>query len=491
MKTAGWLALLAIFVSAAVAFADEPSGLQAAIALEQVLVDAIARAEKSVVAIARVRADVVRPDLADNDAEDRLLVIPRFVMPRPDPTNPEFVPHEFGTGVVVDRAGLIVTNYHVLGDITKSTYWVWVDRKPYKATVKAADPWFDLAVLKIDASDLTPIPFGDAKQVKRGQIVISLGNPQAIARDGQPSASWGIVSNLSRKAPPGPDRSRATAAETVHHYGTLIQTDVKLNLGTSGGALLNLKGEMIGLTTSLAALEGSESAAGFAIPVDDAFHRTLQSLKEGRKAEYGFLGVGPESFSPEERQRGQTGVRVGQVVASTPAQRAGLQEGDIIIQVGGVAVNDAFELMRELGRLPVEHEVSLLVQRVDRITKRRDTLTKSVRLSKKHLASERPEFASEPELTWRGVRIDYATAAAHFTSNLASYLDPDGCVAVVEVARDSSAWQAGLRPGMFVSQVNNKSVGTPKEFFSAVADKQGPLQIRLTGGDTSVRTVAP
>ena len=489
MKSAGWLALLAICVPSA-ALADEPSGLQAAIALEQVLVEAIARAEKSVVAIARVRADVNRLDFTDENADDRPFVIPRFVLPKPDPTNPEFVPNEFGTGVVVDRAGLIVTNYHVLGDIAKSSYWVWVDRKPYKATVKAADPWFDLAVLKIDASDLTPIPFGDAKQVKRGQIVISLGNPQAIARDGLPSASWGIVSNLSRKAPASPDAPRTTAAESIHHYGTLIQTDAKLNLGTSGGALLNLKGEMIGLTTSLAALEGNDTAAGFAIPIDDAFQRTLESLKAGRKAEYGFLGIGPESLSPEDVRRGQVGVRVRQMVAGTPADRAGLQEGDIIAQIGGVAVHDSFELMRELSRLPADYEVSLVVQRPNRVTRRSDTLTKTVRLSKKHLANSRPEFASEPDPTWRGLRIDYATAVPRF-GELTSLLDRDGCVAILDVTRDSPAWHAGLRPGMFLSHVNNKQVATPKEFFAEVTDKPGALRLRLTSGDVLVRTVAP
>src|SRR5207253_7102267 len=133
----------------------------------------------------------------------------------------------------------------------------WIGRKPYRATVKAADPWFDLALLKVEGAGLKPISFGDGHSVKKGAFVIALGNPYAIARDGKPSASWGIISNLQRQAPPPRTATRASdGRETLHHYGTLIQTDARLELGTSGGALVNLKGEMIGLTTSLAALSG-------------------------------------------------------------------------------------------------------------------------------------------------------------------------------------------------------------------------------------------
>src|SRR3972149_8527359 len=159
---------------------------------------------------------------------------------------------EFDIHVVVDRQGLILTAYHVLGE--ESDYYVPThDGKVFLAKIKGADPRSDLAVLAIQAADLEPIPFGEASTLKRGQFVIALGNPYAIARDGQVSASWGIVANLARKAPPVPDESQPTGKSTLHHFGTLIQTDAKLNLGTSGGPLLNLKGEMVGLTPALAA----------------------------------------------------------------------------------------------------------------------------------------------------------------------------------------------------------------------------------------------
>src|SRR5207253_2509174 len=123
----------------------------------------------------------------------------------------------------------------------------------------------DLAVLEITEPEpsklnLRSITLGDASHLKRAQIVITLGNPYAIARDGQMSAGWGIVSNLGRRAPPAEGTNLYEQHPTIHHYGTLIQTDAKLNIGTSGGPLLNLKGEMIGLTTAMAALSGAEKS---------------------------------------------------------------------------------------------------------------------------------------------------------------------------------------------------------------------------------------
>ncbi|MFB3107205.1 MAG: S1C family serine protease, partial [Pseudomonadales bacterium] len=154
---------------------------------------------------------------------------------------------EYATGVVVDRNGLILTNYHTLGDALRNDYVVWVSGKAYSNVgVKAADPWSDLAVLEIDAKDLKPIVLGDATELKKGRIVIALGNPHAIARDGHASATWGIVSNLRRKVDgpleggEGPNSVALSDRETRYHYGALIQTDARLARGSSGGPLLDL-----------------------------------------------------------------------------------------------------------------------------------------------------------------------------------------------------------------------------------------------------------
>ena len=224
---------------------EAPSGPEAVAAIEKAFVGVIARTEKSVVAIARVRRE--RPGEVF-PLEPRPDPFGRRPMPLapPQPTDPDFIPNEYAAGVFV-APGLVLTAAQVLGD--DSDYYVTtIQHKVYKATVLAADPRSDLAVLAVDATDLPAVSFGDAEQLQKGQIVIGLGNPYAIARDGQPSAAWGIVANLHRKAPATPTESDPTGRPALYHYGTLIQTDAKLGLGTSGGPLLNMHGEMVGLS---------------------------------------------------------------------------------------------------------------------------------------------------------------------------------------------------------------------------------------------------
>ncbi len=484
-----WLLVVGILAAwCPAARSQEPTALEAALTMEKVLVDAIARAEKSVVAIARVR----------NRDEPRPLAVDPFDQqpPKPDPTDPRFVPNEYASGVVIDRAGFILTTYHSLGDPKENTYYVWVNRRPFKvdrieapAQIIAGDPWTDLAILKIDADDLEPITFGDTANLRKGQIVIGLGNPYAIARDGQASASWGIISNLSRRATNYPTSVDHTERDkTLHHHGTLIQTDVKLNLGTSGGALLNLKGEMIGLTTSLAAMQRYEKAAGFAIPIDEAVKETIETLKAGDKPAFGFLGVRPEDLSAELRRRGQQGVRIAYVAASTPADVAGMLTGDIVTHINGEPIYDSSDLMRDLGKWPAGRQVSLTVRRGAGLTRL------NVKLSKKYVELASAGYSQSDDHAWRGMRVDYATAVPFSVLERSHQIDPRGCVAIVDVETDSPAWRADMRPWTFVSHVDNRRVTTPKEFYQAVAGKTGDVKLELTapqGGTTRVRTVSP
>ena len=463
--------------------AQEPSSLNAAAAIEKTLVDVIARCEKSVVAIARVRKEQpgetfqleLRPDPFGRRPSPAV---------SPQPTDPNFIPNEYGAGVVVDPNGLILTTYDLLGE--ESDYYVTTaERKTYKATVKAADPRSYLVVLSIEATNLTPITFGNASEVKKGQIVISLGNPYAIARDGQTSAAWGILANLGRKAPATPSESDPSGRPTLHHYGTLLQTDAKLNLGTSGGPLLNLHGEMIGLSVVMAVAAGYETAGGYAIPVDPTFRRAVETLKQGREVEYGFLGIQPANLQMPEVLSGMHGMRVSQVLTGTPAARYGLKSGDIITAVDNTPLYDADGLVLNVGKLPSEAVTQLSVLRSGNPQKIAVTLTKYAVIGKKIITVMEP--------AWRGLRIDYPSALAHDDghSRNGTALN-DEAVVVVEVAKDSPAATAGLRQGMLISQVDGKSVRTPKEFAAAVANNPSSVQLRLAGdAKNPIRTVAP
>ncbi len=468
--------------------AQEPSGLKYLSALQDSLAEIIERNERSVVSIARVR---------DRDFEAFLARRDRFQLPlvqapsRPSPTDPNFVPDEFATGVVVGARGLILTNYHVLGDDFdlkhNSLYVTTVDRKVYQVDrIRGADPRSDLAVLEIAATDLKPIKFGDAATLKKGHFVIALGNPYAIARDGQPSASFGMVSNLTRKAPPNPTADDSVGKTTLHHYGALIHTDAKLNLGASGGALLNLRGEMVGLTTSLAALNGYEQAAGYAIPVDDTFRRAVENLKKGREQEYGFLGVAPENLPAAEVRNGRHGARVRLVEPGTPAQRAGFQPGDVITAVNGVSIYDADGLFLNVGKLPAEATARLTFERNGR------TLHGDVVLAKYHVRGAKV-FTPPPK--WRGMQVEHSTALPRRGfPRLFDRATLAGGVAVSEIERDSPAWKGELRVGDLVTHVNSVRVRTPADFRAAVADLKGAVKLRLAGidpGADPIHTVEP
>lgn len=463
-------------------------------ALERVVARAIERSERSVVSIARKAKS---PDYTA-DTHPGLFPIDRGQVSH-DPRSPEFAANGFATGVVIDRSGLVLTNSHVLGDepeendffVTTST------RNVFKMRVKASDERSDLAVLTPlqpgagRNGDFTPIVLGDASTLRKGQIVIALGNPYAIARDGQASASWGIVSNLSRKAVTSRPTALPTKEKTLHELGSLIQTDAKLNLGTSGGALINLRGEMVGLTTSLAATSGFEQAAGYAIPIDKAFLRIIDALKQGREVEYGLLGIVPVDMGVDSPRGGAAPhMKVDQVSAGSPAAKARIQKDDLVTHVDGQPIHDADGLRLQVGKLAPEAVTTLTIVRNGQTSQRRVVLTKYP-LTLAQVVTQRPE-------DWRGLQVDYASAIvlkqgrAFFPFAPAAEYGAltTGDVAAREVKEGTPAWEAGLRRGVIISHVGKSAVETPDDFHRAVADQAGPVELRLIDEQGRTRTVA-
>jgi serine protease Do len=453
------------------ALAQDPSALAVVSSVEKTLVDAIDKASPSVVAISQIRKRTPGESLNFEIRPGPLGPILPHQLPRPE--DPEFIPTEYATGVVLDRRGLILTAYHVLQP--ESEFFVTTSQhKRYPAWIKAADPRSDLAVLAVEADDLVPIRLGDASKLRRGQFVVAMGNPYAVARDGQASASWGIVANLNRKAVPVPTEADSAGKTTLHHFGTLIQTDAKLNLGTSGGALLDLQGRMVGLTTSLAAVSGYETAAGYAYPVDETFRRVVDTLKRGREVEYGFLGIEPANLSVAEIRKGLQGIRVERIELGARAETFGLKIDDIVTAVNGAPIHCADDLVREVGQLPVEATARLDVLRGDR------ERTIEVKLSKYPVRG--PKIVTEPKSRWRGVHVDYTTAIVdpeiRKTAGMKFF---DDRVVVIDVENDSPGWNAGLRPGSLVTHVGRRAVRTPAEFADAVGGSRGDVRVRVAG----------
>ncbi len=453
-------------------------------AIEQLTTSAIAKAERSVVAIARVRNNQ-SPQLRGED----LLPSLNPMGLEQTPYSPDHVPSHFGSGVVLTADGFIVTCSHVLDDPSQNDYFVWLDKRVYEARlvskpakVYAADPFTDLAVLKIEADGLIPITLAKPQSIKKGQFVVALGNPYAIARDGEASASWGIVSNLNRVAPAeSSDTESLTTKENIHQFGTLIQTDARLNLGTSGGALINLQGEMVGLTTSLAAISGYEQAAGFAIAVDELFLRVVDSLKQGKLPEFGFLGIQPEDLNANELNSGKRGAKISGIVPGLPGDEAGLRSGDIISQVNSHLVENRNDLFRELSLVAAGSVADLLVVRSVPGQRDSEVLTVKASLSKKYIATRRPAYAINGPGKWRGMLVEYATAVpSELTRNgmLGSRRKPTK-LAVLAVDPGTPAWDAGIRPGYGIMAVESKPVDTPAAFSSLVEGRKDRVVVQV------------
>ncbi|HVA51837.1 MAG TPA: trypsin-like peptidase domain-containing protein [Pirellulales bacterium] len=464
--------------------AQAAADLELVSAVERVMSRAIARAERSVVSVARRKRMPSSQFLADTH--------PGMGRGIGGQSELNYAPSEFSTGVVIDAAGLVLTNSHVLGEDPKENdYFITtIERKTFEMKVKASDATSDLAVLEMFSpnlrrpGDFVPIEFGDAAKLKKGQIVIALGNPYGIARDGQASASWGIVANLSRKAPAAGEDD---LQKTLHEFGTLIQTDARLNLGTSGGALVNKRGEMVGLTTSLAAVAGFEQAAGYAIPVDKAFRRIIQVLKEGREVEYGMLGITLPSTLPRDRTGSHThGVVITGVIDGGPAWKANLRPDDVITHVDGKPIYDFDGLRLQVSRFPPETTVTLTVLRPGQSTR----FDRRVVLGKLPLSL--PQTFTEKPPAWRGATIDYRRPT---TRLVGPFLVPNvdestaPCVAVREIAEGSPAWKAGLRQGTLITHVGTLPVEKPSDFYKAVASQTAEVKLRLLGPDGGKSTV--
>jgi S1-C subfamily serine protease len=457
---------------------EEPSRLPDAVALEQAMEEAIARAEPSIACII----------VSHSEKYAKLSQGPDVNIPgklngyNPPPTNdrfnwqdpaqrgddeirqlnlsdPQLVPESFGSGVVIDPSGLILTHYHVVRDATKLFVRLPSGKGSY-ADIHAADWRSDLAVLKLldPPTDLKAIRKGDGGKVRKGQFVLSLANPFAAGfRDGSPSASWGILSNIRRR-PPGP-AVEEERIKTLSHYGILLQLDARLNLGCSGGALIDLQGELIGLTTAQAAIVGGETPGGFAVPLDASMWRIVEKLRRGEEIEYGFLGV---SFDPPSADANHSdGVLINYVLPNSPAANAEkpLRPQDRIIAINGIRVRDTEDLFLVVGTQLAGSEVSVQFVRALEEAPQTTTVTLAkLRVPGKSIVSSRPEAPA-------GLRVDWASVQERqlgFDNRI-----PDGVV-IREVVPGSPADRAKLRLEKLITRVNDRWVKTPAEFYDAM-----------------------
>ncbi len=479
-----------------------------ALALEETVVKLVERIEPSVVSIARVKpappdsVDIQLDPLERRKREQEFLERQRREpSPPADPEDPDFQPNDFGAGIIITPPGgderLVLTNYHVVrgGPVFPSTSTEngtslvirFANRRSSEASIIAADPRSDLAVLRLHfkqgdmpAADLKPLDWSASSPIRKGQFVLMLGNPHALARDGSASVSWGMISNLTRSPLPW-TRDRPIKV-MLYRLGNLMQIDGRLNLGTSGGPVVNLKGELIGLTTSLAAVDGYEKSAGFAIPIDHLTRRIVKSLVAGQEVEYGMLGITPDDVTPKEfRLLGLvanqgSAARAETVIRDSPADRAEIESGDVFLRIAGEPVFSQHDLMRLVGLHAPESEIELLVWRKNHV----EPFPVRVKLGKWPVADDEGIIETNPRFApWRGLSVDYPTGREKYSRPDFATPAYRRAVVVIKVADESPTRAAGLQPGNFISHVNRTPVQTPAEFHTALKSATGPVTLRL------------
>jgi serine protease Do len=355
--------------------------------------------------------------------------------------------HSLGSGVIVSTDGYILTNNHVVdgaSDIKVSLK----DKREFKAQVVGTDPRTDLAVLKIPATGLTAITFGDSAKAQVGDFVLAIGNPFGVGE----TVTMGIVSALQR------------SGLGIEDYEDFIQTDAAINPGNSGGALINVHGDLIGINTAI--LTGGEGGGnegvGFAIPVNMARGIMEQLVKNG-KVSRGYIGVGIEAVTPDLAKAfglaTPEGALVGEVEPNSPGSRAGLQRGDIILSVDGQPISDERDLRLRIAAMSPGQTVKLEIVRNGQ--KQTVSVTLAEFPDKTASASEGQPSSNALE----GVQVDELTPQIAREIGL-----PPGTTGVVisDVDESSSAAEAGLQRGDVIQEVNRQPVNNLEQYEKAI-----------------------
>ncbi|MFM8394543.1 MAG: DegQ family serine endoprotease, partial [Acidobacteriota bacterium] len=395
-----------------------------------------------------------------NEPEDQDETTPRRRSPRsaPGPLRPSGV----GSGIIVSPDGYILTNNHVVDDADKVTVEL-ADRRQFEAKVIGTDAPSDVAVIKIEASNLPTVPFGDSEKVEVGDIVLAVGNPLGIGQ----TVTMGIISAKGRRSPGGDNRS----------YEDFLQTDAAINRGNSGGALVNLRGELIGIPSQILSQTGGNIGIGFAIPTKMARNVMDQLIRNG-KVRRGKLGVYVRDLQPEIAKqfgfKGTDGAFVDDVEKGEPADQAGVQPGDIITEFQGQRIKESSQLRNLASQTVPGTQVRFKVWR-DNGERELSAKLAEVDLA---AATAQPKAAAEGEA---GTGLLSGVQAENVTPDWIRQLNlPAGTqgVVVTKVDEESRAAAAGLRRGDVIERVGQQVVTNVGE-FNAAARKAGGSEVLL------------
>ena len=366
-----------------------------------------------------------------------------------------------GSGVIIDsESGYVVTNHHVIENADQIRVHL-DDGRSFEAKVVGADPEADVAVIQIPAQGLQAINIGDSAALRVGDFVVAIGNPFGLSQ----TATSGIVSALGR------------SGLGIEGYEDFIQTDASINFGNSGGALVNLRGELIGVNTAILARGGGNVGIGFAIPVNMVMSLTAQIIEFG-EVRRGRLGVHIQDLTPELAQafgiETGSGALISKVMPDSAAQAADLREGDVITMVDGRAIKGAAELRNVIGLARADEEIELTYIRD------RKSVNKKIRI--RAIVAE----------SGRGIQISESFEGARLEDvDDSSSQNGQPGIRVVEVTSGSPAWQSGLRSGDVILSVNRQWVFSLEDLVQIVNGRTRGLLLNIQRGESALFLVIP
>ena len=355
--------------------------------------------------------------------------------------------NSLGSGVIIDsNQGLVLTNNHVIDKADKIMVTL-NDGRQLTAELIGTDPEADVAIIQIPADNLTKLPIADSSQLKVGDFVVAIGNPFGLGQ----TVTSGIVSALGR------------TGLGIEGYEDFIQTDASINPGNSGGALVNLRGELIGINTAILAPTGGNVGIGFAIPSNMAMTIKESLVKHG-EVRRGLLGVTTQDLTPELVKafnlKNKQGAAISRIESNSPAAKAGLEPGDIIVAANGRPIKNSHDIRNIVGLMQIGDNVDLEYFRNNEKKQVTATIGK-------------PE---QPQL--EGGKLHPSLQGALLTTTQKNQVEG---VLFQKIDTSSNAWQAGLRPGDVILSANRYRVRTLEE-LKQVVDPNSALLINIQRG---------
>jgi serine protease Do len=347
-----------------------------------------------------------------------------------------------GSGVIISPDGYILTNNHVIASAREVNVTL-PDRREFKGQIIGTDPKTDLAVVKVNAQDLPTVPWGDASKLQVGEYVLAVGNPFGL----KSTVTLGIVSAVGR------------GHMGITQYEDFIQTDAAINPGNSGGALVNTKGELVGINTAIFSQTGGYQGVGFAVSATMA-KPIYESLVKSGKVVRGYLGIGIQDLNQDLARsfnlKDSKGALVSEVKDDSPADLAGLRQGDVITEYQGTPVEDAVALQRLVTRTAVGSKVLAKVIRNGQereLTIMVGEQSDSIKVAK--------EDSGENGYAFAGVAVQDLD---HDTARELGLKGKTQGVVVTKVEPDSKAEKAGLMPGDVIREINRQPIKSVKDF---------------------------